>query len=667
MRRLVVDENMPVTLRRVLVVLLAVTVAGPALPATAAGPAPDREPRPAVVLPGGDSARAEASALVRRPDGTLAVRRSGARPAAEARGLAERWRAEHHVVAADVAVPVQAFAVPAPDPLQPNQWALGATNAPATWELGDAAGQVVAVLDSGAQLDHPDLRGALVAGRDLVDGDHVPQDDNGHGTHVAGIAAAVAGNGRGVAGVALRGRVMPVRVLDAKGGGSSSAVAEGILWAVDNGATVVNLSLGGPKRDSVLEKAVEYALSRGVPVVAAAGNTALDGDPVNYPAALPGVIAVGAVDSKDTRPSFSSTGDHLSLVAPGVSVLSTTLGSSYGPMTGTSMAAPHVAAAVALLRAASPGSSPADLRTVLLRTAVDLGARGFDAEHGAGRLDVHAARTALVPVDGPFVSWSPTTGVADLLWRGAYGRAVHRSWSATDGLGAPAVVGGQVVGAPAGATRYGRFDVAARGLDNQAWTTARRTDGTWEPWSSLGGALTSRPAVASTGGRFDVVARGADGAVWHRGSSSPGAWSGWSSLGGQLLPGTAPDIVWTTAGRLELVAVGADRQVWRRTLTSAGWGGWRAMGGTTDADVSATSTASGVLNLVVRGADRAAWTRSLTTTADTGWRSLGGVLRGAPTAAAVPGGGRLDVLVLGDDGRPYVTSYTSAWSGWRAV
>jgi subtilisin family serine protease len=387
---------MPVTLRHVLVVLLAVVVGSPALPAAAAGPAVpvEQEPRPAVVLPDGDP-RAEATALVRRPDGTLVVRRSGARPAAEARGLAERWRGGRDVVAADVAVPVQAFTGPAPDPLQTEQWALDAIRAPGAWELGDASEQVVAVVDSGTQLDHPDLEGALVAGRDLVDGDRVPQDENGHGTHVSGIAAAVAGNGQGVAGVALRGKVMPVRVLDAKGAGSSSAVAEGILWAVDNGATVVNLSLGGTKRDSVLAKAVDHALSRGVPVVAAAGNSALDGDPVTYPAALPGVIAVGAVDSNDQRPSFSSTGEHLALVAPGVGVLSTTLGSGYGSMSGTSMSAPHVAAAAALLRSAEPALTPAAVHDRLLRTARDLGPAGFDTSYGWGILDTVAMRTAL--------------------------------------------------------------------------------------------------------------------------------------------------------------------------------------------------------------------------------------------------------------------------------
>ena len=647
----------------VLALLAALAVVLPAAPGAAAAGV-DAPGAAAVGGPG-----VEVAALVERPGGRLAVERSRAATAAEGRALAARLRARPGVVAADVSVPVRAFDVPPPDPRQGEQWGLPATSTDAAWALGDATGEVVAVIDSGVDAGHPDLQGALVRGRDILDGDDVPQDDNGHGTHVTGIVAAVAGNGVGVAGAALRAKAMPIRVLDAEGFGSSGVVAEGIVWAVDNGATVVNLSLGGPKSESVLERAISYALSRGVPVVAAAGNDALRGDPVNYPAAHPGVIAVGAVDRNGTRPSFSSTGTHLAVAGPGVGVLSTTRGARYGFSDGTSMAAPFVASAVAIVRAASPAMPVADVRSLLMATAVDLGPAGHDREYGAGLIDVRSALSAVVPNDGAYDASTAAVGQLDLVARGPYGQAVHRTWTSGGGSSAATSLGGLVRGAPSSATRSGRLEVVARGGDDQVWARARATDGSWATWRALGGRLTSRPSAAtSPGGRLDVVARGGDGAVWHRSSTTPDSWSGWQSLGGGLLPGTAPAVVWTSSGRLELLAVGTDRQVWRRSMTASGWSGWSPLGGRTDADVAAASTGTGSLTVVVRGGDRAAWRRTLGSSGDSGWTSLGGALSGGPSAAAVPSAGRLDVVVPGLDGRPYVNTSTSAgWSGWRRL
>lgn len=392
----VVDDTVvsPPSVRRLLVALLAVLLGLPAVPASAAagGDAGGG-------AGGGAGASAEPSgvgvaALVQTADGRLEVRRGKARTPAEARQLAGRWRAQRGIAAADVEVPVRAFDVPPPDPLQPLQWGLTSTNAEAAWQLGDAAGQVVAVVDSGVDLAHPDLSAVLVPGRDLVDGDDVPTDLNGHGTHVAGIVAGIAGNGVGIAGAALRSNVMPIRVLDANGSGYSSTVAEGVLWAADNGASVINLSLGGPKNNSVLEGAISYALGKGVTVVAAAGNEALNGDPVLYPAATPGVVAVGAVDSNDVRAVFSSTGAHLAVAAPGVGIVSTLPGGGYGSMSGTSMAAPFVAGAAALLKAAVTDVTPERLRTLIISTATDLGPVGHDPEYGAGLVDIGKARAA---------------------------------------------------------------------------------------------------------------------------------------------------------------------------------------------------------------------------------------------------------------------------------
>ncbi|MFP5218164.1 MAG: S8 family serine peptidase [Actinomycetes bacterium] len=375
---------MTVVLRRLLALAVLVVAAGGALPAAAAS-------APA-------SGGVEVAALVKTESGRLELRRSHARTADEARGLARRWRGEPGTVAADVSVPVRALTVPSIDPLEPDQWGLPAVRARQAWEIGNASSQVIAVVDSGVDLEHADLASVLVPGRDLVDGDTVPQDVNGHGTHVAGVAAGIAGNGTGGAGAGYGARIQPVRVLDKDGGGSSSDVAEGVVWAVDHGATVVNLSLGTPYYDSVLETAVQYALGRGVPVVAAMGNEAQSGNPVLYPAAFSGVIAVGAVDSALALAPFSSTGAHIGLVAPGVNVLSTVPG-GHGEMSGTSMATPFVAAATALVRAVDGTQAPATVRQRLMSTARDLGVAGFDASYGAGLVDLGAAvATAASPI-----------------------------------------------------------------------------------------------------------------------------------------------------------------------------------------------------------------------------------------------------------------------------
>lgn len=368
---------------------LAAAVAG-LLAATAAVPAAV----PAARAAGGPPVRV--AALVQQPDGTVAVRRSTASDVAAARSLVQRLRAQSGVLAADVSQPVHTQDVPAPDPLQGQQWGLTAVRAPSAWAAGDAAGQVVAVVDSGVDLSHPDLAGALVPGYDVLAGTAGGQDQNGHGTHVAGIVAAVAGNGVGGAGVALHARVMPVRVLDASGAGSSADVAAGVVWAVDHGADVVNLSLGGPSDDAVLDRAIAYALGKGVPVVAAAGNEAESGNPVEYPAAVPGVIAVSAVDSSSQHAPFANTGDYVAVSAPGVGVPSTWLGGGYATLSGTSMATPFVAGAAAVVRAAAPGLTPAQVRAALVGSARDLGSAGPDPTYGAGLLDVAAARAAAV-------------------------------------------------------------------------------------------------------------------------------------------------------------------------------------------------------------------------------------------------------------------------------
>src|SRR5688572_5719528 len=243
-----------------------------------------------------------------------------------------------------------AAALAANDPRRGEQWALDLVESDAAHATATGAGAVIAVVDSGVQADHPDLAGQVLPGRDFVQDDGTPQDGNGHGTHVSGIALAVEGNGVGVSSVAPGAKLLPVRVLDDSGGGTSEDVAAGIDWARTHGAHVINLSLGsevpiiGAMGGDEIDAAIRRALAAGIVVVAAAGN---NGVPVcEQPAAGEGLLCVGAVDKRKQRSVFSSFGNGLGVVAPGGSllggdedVLSTVPPSTYDYYAGTSQAA----------------------------------------------------------------------------------------------------------------------------------------------------------------------------------------------------------------------------------------------------------------------------------------------------------------------------------------
>ena len=235
-------------------------------------------------------------------------------------------------------------AVPPSDPYYDQQWALPVIGAPDAWlEMPvDAPQVVVAVIDSGICADHPDLTGRVLSGWDFVEDDATPQDVFGHGCGVAGIIAANVDDGIGMAGVAPNAMILPLRVLDASGIGTYSDVAAALVYAADHGAQVINLSLGGVNPSSVLEQAVEYAVGKGVTVVAAAGNSG-NTSAVLYPAAYDPVISVGSVDQNLQVSSFSSGGTNVDLLAPGRDVLSLKPDGGYSTMTGTSFAAPQVA------------------------------------------------------------------------------------------------------------------------------------------------------------------------------------------------------------------------------------------------------------------------------------------------------------------------------------
>lgn len=272
-----------------------------------------------------------------------------------------------------------------------EQYGPARMQAPAAWDLSTGANSItIAVVDTGVQSTHPEFAGRLVAGCDFVNRDTLPEDDQGHGTHVAGIAAAAGNNGSGIAGISWGARIMALKALDANGSGTYQQIAQAIVYAADNGAKVVNLSLGGSEPSAVLEDAVNYAVAQGAVVVAAAGNSGTNSP--NYPAAYAAAIAVAATDSSNVRASFSNYGSYVDLSAPGVSILSTFLSSAYSSKSGTSMAAPHVAGAAALLMGYSNAfTTPAQVRAALETSALDLGTSGRDNYYGYGLVQLRSA------------------------------------------------------------------------------------------------------------------------------------------------------------------------------------------------------------------------------------------------------------------------------------
>jgi subtilisin family serine protease len=249
---------------------------------------------------------------------------------------------------------------------------------------------IIAIVDTGVSLTHPDLISKLVPGYNIVDDNSNPQDHNGHGTHVAGITAAATNNSFvGISGVCWECKIMPLKALGTNSGNTDD-VAEAIRYAADHGAHVINLSLGGPAGTDTLLSAIRYAYLKNIPIVAAMMNEG-NGD-TYYPAAYPETIAVGATDKFDQRADYSNYGNHIDLVAPGSDILSThILSPYYYYMSGTSMATPHVAGVLGLMRSMSPSRTIEDLRTILRASADDLGASGWDIYYGAGRLNAYRA------------------------------------------------------------------------------------------------------------------------------------------------------------------------------------------------------------------------------------------------------------------------------------
>ncbi len=286
------------------------------------------------------------------------------------------------------------------DTVRDDQWQVDRLKGRKAWSVSTGSEVIVAVIDSGVSGDHPDLSGQVLSGIDLVDeGGDGTADAVGHGTTVAGLIAGRGDDDEGVVGLAPDAKILPVRVLDAKNMyNDAKVVAKGLVWAVDHGAQVVNLSLGSGQVDPSLAEAIDYAFARDVVVVACVGNVIPNGPAgVWHPASEPGVIAVTALTPNGDLWRRSVTGPQTVLAAPGSNLVGARPGGGYQRVQGTSYAAPLVAATAALLRSKFPEMSAANVVQRLIMTADDEGDPGRDDQYGFGVVDPYGALTSSVP------------------------------------------------------------------------------------------------------------------------------------------------------------------------------------------------------------------------------------------------------------------------------
>jgi len=403
--------------------------------------------------------------------------------------------------------------------LRPYQWGLDMVGAEDAWARATGAGIVVAVVDTGVDGTHPDLQGKVVAGYDPVADTVIPagvdSDYEGHGTHVAGIIAA-ANDGKGIVGLAPDALIMPIPVFQPDYIGDFDA-AEGIIWAVDNGARVLNHSWGGAVYSQLLKAAFDYAYHNGAISVCAAGN---DGEAwIHFPSAYPGVIAVGATTPHDEKADFSQLGGWLSVSAPGVGILScvptwyvqdgTGDPLLYDYWSGTSMATPFVTALAAMLLELHPAATPYQVKKLIENTAADIEAPGFDIYSGYGRIDAAAAVGAPLPPDGAsayiytptessmplYGDWLPVPYVDVVLLKDGE----IRYWSQTD------IQGWGNFGFPLGSWWLGQGVAAFYGIEPGTYEVIVGGDDQVRFWARTANRVTATGTLTVSSGDFQEL------------------------------------------------------------------------------------------------------------------------------------------------------------------
>lgn len=317
-------------------------------------------------------------------------------PDAKMEEVISRLKKNKNVEAVEKEVKLHIYSVPN-DPMYPKQWGLKRIGSESVWQRSCGSGVTVSVIDTGVTLadsvEHSPMtdfsKNTVIEGYSFVDDNTNAYDYNGHGSHVAGTIAQSTNNNLGTSGLAYCAKILPVKVLSDSGSGTSEDVAEGIRWAADHGADVINLSLGGPAHSDLIDLAIQHAILKNVVVVVAAGN---DGEEVSgSPADSKNVVVVSAIDSTDTIAEFSSYGPLISIGAPGVDILQETvnhkthIGTSFESFSGTSMAAPHVAAAAAILKSKGVHSQQS-VKNYLFQGADK---KNEPEKYGSGILNIH--------------------------------------------------------------------------------------------------------------------------------------------------------------------------------------------------------------------------------------------------------------------------------------
>jgi thermitase len=322
------------------------------------------------------------------------------------------------------------------DPYLGSQWHTTKIGAPAAWDLSQGSGITIAILDTGVDGSHPDLATQMVPGWNFYNNSSSTGDVKGHGTWVAGAAAAAINNGMGVAAVAGKAKIMPIRVSDSTGTAYWSSIAQGISYAADHGARVANVSYENLLQSSSIISAANYMKSKGGLVVVAAGNCSCN------PGLTPStsMISVSATDSSDARASFSSYGSYVGISAPGSYIYTTAVGGGYTQGLGTSFASPVVAATVALMMSARPTMSNSQIESLLYSTATDLGAAGRDIYFGYGRVNAGAAVQAVAGATTTVDTQAPTASISSPGASASVSGIVNASVSASDNVGVTKVV-----------------------------------------------------------------------------------------------------------------------------------------------------------------------------------------------------------------------------------